>query len=170
MIQSKNINKEVLCTIMWLDFAIILMMIFCAYIDIKMRIIPNKLCLSVLLISVLKAFYIIIINFNNNFKCTNFILSLFLGGLISLLFLGIPFFANNSIGGGDLKLSCCLGLYFGFTATISLLFIAFVSCAFCAIFINIYKHITKKPKVKTLPFAPFLLIGLLYILFIKYFY
>lgn len=156
---------------MFFDLTFIIMMIIGSFFDIKKRIIPNKICLSLLLITAIKLILIITININNNnFSFIHFFLSLFFALLITLIFLGVPYFINNSIGGGDLKLGCCLGLFLGFKQTASVLFISFLSCAIFAIIINIIKYLTKKPKAKTLPFAPFLLLGLLYTLFIKYFF
>lgn len=152
------------------DFLFVILIIIASLYDIKKRIIPNKLCLVMLIIVILKLTYTFLININNsNFIYSSYILTTLAGFLLAFISFGVPFYINKSIGGADFKIGCCIGLFLGFNHTLSLLFISFFSSALFAIIININKSITKKPKIKTLPFVPFLLLGSFYIMSIKYF-
>ena len=151
------------------DLSFTILMFFGALYDIKKRIIPNKLCLIMLITFILKSSYLLIFNRNNpEFSYSNFFSSILTGFLLAFITLGIPFFISKTMGGGDIKAGCCIGLFLGFKNTLSLFFISFFSCALFALFINISKTIMKKPKIKTLPFAPFLLLGYFHILSLKY--
>lgn len=147
----------------FLDFLYIFLLLIAAITDICKRIIPNKICLLMLILSLFK----IILQWNSG---KVYIFSVFSGFLLPLIIIGIPFFINNSMGAGDLKLSAASGLFLGFRLSLITLCVSFLFCALFAILLKIYKLILKKPNAKTLPFAPFLLFGSLYAMITKYFF
>lgn len=137
-----------------------------AYTDIKKRIIPNKLVICMIILSLTNLITKLIYSYNT-INILHFLLSTFLGLLIAIIFTGIPYYTNKSIGAGDVKLAGASGLFLGFRPCLQMLFISFLSCAVISIIIVIYNNIQKKPQAKTMPFAPFLLVGAFYSLIIK---
>lgn len=144
-----------------LDIIFLVLCLLAAFIDIKARLIPNKLILLSLLLVILKIIFSI---FYKTFNIT-----IFLGGFsLALLFIGIPYLINQSIGAGDLKLVCLSGAFLGLQGAFTYLCSSFISCACFALILNLYCLIRKKPRAKTLPFAPFLFIGFFYAIIINY--
>ncbi|MBR3919111.1 MAG: prepilin peptidase [Clostridia bacterium] len=147
----------------FLDCVYFFLLFVASMTDFKKRIIPNKISFLMLNIAIFK----IILQWNFS---KAYIFSVLGGFFLPLIFIGIPFFINNSMGAGDLKLSAFSGLFLGFRLSIITLCASFFSCALFAIFTGIYNFALKKPKTKTLPFAPFLLLGSLYAIISKYFF
>ncbi len=141
------------------DVIYIILLATISYIDIKHRIIPNKINFLILFFALTK----------NIFKLNiSFLYYSAAGFIIALIFVGIPYLIHENMGAGDLKLSAFSGIYWGFYHTLTLLAVSYISCALFAVIINIFKKITKKPKITTLPFAPFVLFGSLYLFAINY--
>ena len=142
------------------DITYIVLLAFISAFDVKYRKIPNKASILILLLSLIKT----VVTFN-----IDAVYSSVGGFLIALIFVGIPYIIRENMGAGDLKLVAFSGIYWGFYQTLTLLALSYISCALFAIIINIFKKITKKPKITTLPFAPFVLFGSLYLFVINYF-
>lgn len=130
--------------------------------DIKHRKIPNKINIIILFLALTKSIMQVAVFGSKD------IFSSLAGFVIALIFVGVPYLLHENMGAGDLKLSVFLGIYLGFRHTLTLLAVSYISCALFAIAINIFKRITKKPKITTLPFAPFVLFGSLYLFAINY--
>ena len=156
-----------------LDLIFIILIMQCAFWDIKKRIIPNKKSLAIFLIALVKIVYITVhyLFFNEtlSFDITEYFYSRLGGFFIALLLFGIPYLIKQSVGAGDLKIACSSGLFLGFSSALTAFFTAFLSCAAYAIILQIYVKTTKKATAKTVPFAPFLLIGSAYVLIKNFF-
>lgn len=146
-------------TFIILDIIYIILLATISYTDIKYRKIPNKINILILFLALIKN----ILKFN-----LSFLYSSATGFILALIFVGVPYLIHENMGAGDLKLSAFLGIYWGFYHTLTLLALSYISCAIFAIITNIFKQITKKPKTTTLPFAPFVLFGSLYLFAINY--
>jgi len=142
------------------DITYIVLLAFISGFDIKYRKIPNKASILILFLGLIKT----VVTFN-----IDVVYSSAGGFLIALIFVGIPYIIRENMGAGDLKLVAFSGIYWGFCQTLTLLALSYISCALFAIITNIFKKITKKPKITTLPFAPFVLFGSLYLFVINYF-
>lgn len=132
-----------------------------AFIDYKVKKIPN---FSLVFILIVRVLFIIVgaINAPNNLKYELFqsVLGMFVGGFIILACLLI---SRGGIGAGDFKLFAVLGLYYGLSGIIQIMM---YSLFFAAIY-SIVMLISKKAKLKTtMAMAPFILCGLtVYLLF-----
>lgn len=134
-----------------------------SYTDIKSRRIPNKLSIIMLLLSIINVTANIIAG---DVKHT--LVSTAIGGLLSLILVGIPYIANKSLGAGDLKLSVAAGLFFGYKNTLSMLFIAFFICAIFSVILFVMNKKGRNFKLDSIPFAPFLLTGALYAIITRF--
>ena len=131
-----------------LDLIFIILIMQCAFWDIKKRIIPNKKSLAIFLIALVKIVYIAVhyLFFNKTLSLdiTEYFYSRLGGFFIALLLFGIPYMIKQSVGAGDLKIACSSGLFLGFSSALTAFFTAFLSCAAYAIFLQIYVKKNKK--------------------------
>lgn len=120
------------------------------YTDIKRRVIPDIICLLIVLISLLK------FNFIN-----------LLGIGISIPFLIAAVLVENSIGGGDIKLTAAIGIVLGFWKGIYGLILGLSFLVLFYLLIVLKSKVMKKQVVRNLPMplAPFLGIGFMIIYF-----
>lgn len=124
-----------------------------ALIDLKKKIIPNKL---VLLGLVLRAIIYIL----EIFLCKDVIKDIFVNDLIGFAIgFGVLFLTGlltkGSIGFGDIKLFAVIGLSIGFMGTLGTLFLGLLASSFGGIILLI-KYRDKK---RTFAFGPFIFIG-----------
>lgn len=120
------------------------------YTDIKRRVIPDIICLLIVLISLLK------FNFIN-----------LLGIGISIPFLIAAVLVENSIGGGDIKLTAAIGIVLGFWKGIYGLILGLSFLVLFYLLIVLKSKVMKKQVARNLPMplAPFLGIGFMIIYF-----
>lgn len=144
------------------DVIYIILLTTASVTDIKYRKIPNKINIIILLLALIKSIIQLALFGSKD------IFSSLAGFTVALIFVGIPYLLHDNMGAGDLKLSAFSGIYLGFYHTLTLLAVSYISCAIFAAVINVFKRITKKPKITTLPFAPFVLFGSLYLFAINY--
>ena len=157
-------SKELSSTLAWFLVYINLTLLFIPafFIDIKHRIIPNKLTYSVILISfVLSFIFPELMSTGNRFKALLFSVEGFLTagfclGLFS--FVGKLICRTTILGWGDVKYIAALGAAFGIYshAWIAILIISAWLGAICGLICIIVK---KKKWSASLPFGPFLVIG-----------
>ena len=121
-----------------------------SYTDIKRREIPDTVCLLLVLTGFLK------FSFQNLF-----------GIFVALPFLIAAMFKENSIGGGDIKLTASVGFILGFWKGIYGLIIGLTILILFYIMVRISSIIRRKQVAKNLsmPLAPFLGIGFLIMYF-----
>jgi len=110
-------------------------LIYASVVDVKTRIISNKLCIVIAIIGVI-----------NGAK---------LAGLFVALIVLIIVMTTDGIGGGDVKLIAAISLYTGLVNGLVMLFVA---CLIQLIFFLFANKLFRKNVVK-LPFVPFLTIG-----------
>ena len=128
------------------------LLIAASYTDIKKRVIPNKICVFIVLLGFL------------TFNPSNL-----LGMMIALPFLLGAILKENSIGGGDIKLSASAGIVLGFwRGTYGLIMGLSLLVLFYYSLILISK-IKKKQVARniSMPLAPFLGIGFMMTYFIN---
>lgn len=120
------------------------------YTDIKRRVIPDIICLLIVLISLLK------FNFIN-----------LLGIGISIPFLIAAVLVENSIGGGDIKLTAAIGIVLGFWKGIYGLILGLSFLVLFYLLIVLKSKVMKKQVAKNfpMPLAPFLGMGFMIIYF-----
>ncbi len=128
------------------------------FIDLKHRIIPDKILLLLAIISfvwlVIGQQYLLINNLLSALGSFGFFL------LVTLLY--YIFTRKTGMGGGDIKMSFVLGLFLGFPLIVVALYLAFLIGAIIAVFLIILK---KKKFGSSIPFGPLLIIGTLFTFF-----
>jgi len=82
------------------------------------------------------------------------------GGLFLFVFL----ISRKGLGGGDVKLMACAGLYLGFTGVITVMLWGTVIAAITGLVLILAKKIGRKD---TIPLAPFLYLGVLIVVFVS---
>lgn len=118
--------------------------------DIKERIISNKLILLGLISWV--ALNLLFFDFER--IVSGLVALVFAGGLLLIASL----LSKGGVGVGDAKLVACTGLLLGVDKTISVMIISFIASALFGIFSMLFKKLNKK---SAMPFAPFVLLGVL---------
>lgn len=123
--------------------------------DIRTQTTPEAFVWIILIISLLGGWYFGELTF----------LSSIVGGIIAGLFLGmLVFFSKEQwMGSGDVKIGAILGLLVGYPNVLVALFSSFVmgSVAGLLVIFLKYRTIDRKSLKIALPFAPFLILGIL---------
>lgn len=134
------------------------MLISAFFIDIKNRILPNRINLTMFQIGLIFTFIYGIVNIN---MAKDMILGMFVGASIFILltFVGRFITGKESMGFGDVKFMGALGLYFGVSRIAEITLSAFFISAFCSIIILIIRFIILKSKDEYIPFGPFLCVA-----------
>jgi leader peptidase (prepilin peptidase) / N-methyltransferase len=121
--------------------------------DLKSGIIPDKVLLSGVVVSIISQLIIapqlVFINLFSG-----------IGAFLFFLIISVAFSAltkKDAMGGGDIKLVFLLGLFLGFPNIVIALYIAFLTGALAGIILIIWKK--KQFRKATLPFGTFLILG-----------
>ncbi len=138
--------------------ALIPILVSSFFIDIKHRILPNRINLTIFETGLIFTFVYGITNIN---MAKDMILGMFAGAIIFIViaFLGKIVAGKESMGIGDVKFVASLGLYFGVSKIAEIALSAFFISAFCSIIILIVKFLILKTKDEYIPFGPFLSIA-----------
>lgn len=117
----------------------ILTLIYAGYIDYRKRIIPDKVHVIIILLSLMANF--------NPFR-----------SIIGLLLLPIPFiipifFNEDSVGGGDIKIVGAIGFFLGLERGMIAVIIGLAIAVVFSLFI------LKKDRKDSFPFGPYIAIG-----------
>jgi len=124
--------------------------------DINTRKIPNKIVLVMILIWVMIITAMMFIDTNRAItSLTDSIIGFSLGGGLFLL---VYLLSKRGLGGGDVKFMAAAGLYLGFAGTIPTILYGTVLAALTGLTLILLKKIDRKD---TIPFAPFLFIGIM---------
>ena len=121
--------------------ATIILLIKIAYIDIKKKIIPDKLNLAIAMLGISN----LILNFEN---CKIYIAS---SAITFAVFLFLAVLTDGGIGGGDIKLFTALGLIFG-VEVLEIIAVTFVSAAIISIARVLLKRINMKESTALAPY------------------
>ena len=133
-------------------------------IDIKHRIIPNRLNLTIFETGLVLSFVYGVTNVN---MAKDYILGMFTGVIIfvAITILGWIASGKESMGLGDIKFMGAIGLFYGMSGIAEVSVLAFVLAAIICVFVIIIRLILKK-KVDYVPFGPFLATSALICMFI----
>lgn len=127
-----------------------------AIIDLRKRIIPNRILLIML---GMRGIFLIAEAILYPEYIWNFVISIMSGSLLAMIILFIAYFiGKKGMGMGDIKMFGVIGCYMGPTAVIGTMFFSFFLAAIYSIFLLIMKRIGTKDEI---PFAPFAYIGML---------
>ena len=136
-------------TVLFPYLAVIVLLTAAAIIDIKERRIPDKLVFAGAAIGLIFSL------FDSN---RGFLDSLIGGVTAGLVLLLIHYITKGGLGLGDVKLFGCAGIYLGLESTVSAMLLA---AATSGLFSLVLICINRDNKKRELPFAPFILMGVL---------
>lgn len=148
-----------------IKFFILLPMLILAFtIDVKHRIIPNRLNLTILEIGLIITFIYGITNVN---MAKDYILGMIVGaGIFAVItVLGGLIYGKEAMGLGDVKFTAVMGLFFGTNTIAEISLLAFLIAAVFSIIILIIRLILKN-KDEYIPFGPFLSIAAMACIFL----
>ena len=134
---------------------VIMWLIVLAYIDIKDKIVPNKLIVSGIAFWAILAILEIVIEKTSWQQVLFF--SLIGGGVCGGILLVIALIVKSALGMGDVKMFFVIGLLYGLTNTYSILLFSILVMAVVSIVLLITKKVNRKTAI---PMAPFVAIGL----------
>lgn len=135
------------------------------FIDLKHRIIPNRLTMTMFEIGIITMFVYGIANIN---ILKNMLFGMLTGGgiFLTITLLGGLIAGKEAMGLGDVKFMGALGLYLGASLIAEVSFLAFLLAAVISIGIMIVrKYILKNPDDE-IPFGPFLSLSALLCIFL----
>jgi len=127
----------------------ILLLTAASVIDIKKRIIPDKICLLIALAGIIPLEPLRL-----------------LGILAALPFLLAALF-NGGMGGGDIKLMAASGIFLGIMGGIAASVISLTAMLLFYFIYSIIQRLSERECRKAFPFAPFLSVGCIVIYFIS---
>ena len=155
-----GINKEsVLKNLELIKFIILVPMLMLAlFIDVKHRIIPNRLNLTILEVGLVITFIYGITNVN---MAKEYILGMITGAAIFavITLLGGLISGKEAMGLGDVKYTAVLGLFFGASSIAEISLLSFLIAATFSIVILLFRLLISKNKDEYIPFGPFLSIA-----------
>jgi len=134
---------------------------YAAYIDIKTHRVPNKLVLVMLAFWALNMVASTVVDFEAGISLI--VQSLLSGAVVGTCFLIIYIVSRKGVGGGDIKLVAVMGLYLPLVKLIPLLIISSILAALVSAILLLTKRATTKTSI---PFAPFLYVGALVVVYI----
>lgn len=148
-----------------LAYMILFPMLLCAFvIDYRLKIIPNRLNLTIFEVGLVYTFLEGIININ---IAIDMLLGMVAGAGIFLLItlVGGLIAGKEAMGFGDVKLMGGLGLFFGWRTIIIISLIAFLLGAIVGITLMLRK---KKKSDEYIPFGPFIVISAVIAMFVPF--
>lgn len=162
-----GIDKEgILKNLELIKFLILMPMLVLAFIiDIKHRIIPNRLNLTILESGLIITFVYGITNVN---MAKEYILGMVAGAGIFLIIAGLGrlIAGKESMGFGDIKFMGAIGIFFGVSSIAEITLLAFLLAAVFSIIILFVRIIILKNKDEYIPFGPFLTMAAVACIFI----
>lgn len=144
-------------------------MVWMSYIDIKIRLIPDRLNLYILTLAAIDYLVLISIIIFNKGEIKSFINMFMIDIEISILILAVfrllNFFYKGAIGGGDIKLMMSLVILLGSELGIKVIVLGFIYGGlyglFSLIFNLAFKRNYKMLKEISIPMAPFFTLGVI---------
>lgn len=139
-------------TLIILKLILSCILLFISIIDIKTKIIPNKLIIIGMIIGV------IMVYLNDNITTISALLGcLFCGGMVAV----ISIITKGSIGMGDAKLFACIGIWFGLQTTLGIMLIATMLSGLVGLILLTFKKVNRKT---TMPFAPYIFLATVFVM------
>lgn len=148
-----------------LAYIILIPMLLCAFaIDYKLKIIPNRLNLTIFEVGLAFAFIEGIVNVN---IAIDMLLGMVVGAGIFLFItlVGGLIAGKEAMGFGDVKLMGALGLFFGWRTIIIISLIAFLLGAIIGVILILCK---RKKGEEYIPFGPFIVIAAVIAMFVPF--
>ena len=141
------------------------MLVSAFLIDLKYRIIPNRLNLTIFEIGLILTF---IYGINNINLATDMLLGMLVGGGIFLIItlLGGLIAGKEAMGFGDVKFMGAIGLYFGAGAIAQVSLLSFFIGAIISVIVLFIRIVILKSKDEYIPFGPFLVISAISCIFL----
>ena len=161
-----GIKEELTQNLDFIKYLVLIpMLISSFFIDIKHRILPNRINLTMFETGLILTFIYGITNIN---MAKDMIFGMFTGAaiFIVLTILGRIITGKESMGFGDVKFMGALGLYFGVSRIAEIALSAFFISAACSIVILIVRFTILKSKDEYIPFGPFLCIAAILSIFL----
>lgn len=140
------------------------MLISSFFIDLKHRILPNRLNMVIFEIGLLLTFIYGIYNFN---IAKDMLLGMLTGAgvFLAITLLGGLIAGKEAMGLGDVKFMGAIGLYFGVSTILEISLLAFFVAAFASIGIVVVRVGILKKYDEYIPFGPFLVISAIAMIF-----
>lgn len=135
-----------------------------AIIDLKLRIIPNIIPLTIIAVRLLLLIYEFVHDEMAIYSLLNSILG---GGACLLVLLIADRISKGGIGMGDIKLVSSIGFMCGLFTVISVMVYSMLICAVVAIILVLLKKVTMRDQ---LPFGPFIYLGFTAMLLLEIFW
>ena len=137
------------------------------FIDLKHRIIPNRLNMTMFEIGIVFAF---IYGFANINVFKDMFLGMVVGGglFFTITLLGGLVAGKEAMGLGDVKFMGAVGLYLGASMTAEASFLAFLLAAVISIFVIVIRKFILKSTDDEIPFGPFLSLSVLLCIFMPH--
>lgn len=141
------------------------MLVSAFFIDLKHRIIPNRLNLTIFQVGLIITF---IYGINNINIAKDMLLGMAAGAgiFLGITILGGLIAGKEAMGLGDVKLMGALGLYFGVSSIAEISLLAFFLAAICSIGILLVRIVILKVKDEYIPFGPFLVLSAIACIFL----
>lgn len=152
-------KNDVLKNLDLIKFLILVPMLILAFsIDIKHRIIPNRLNLVIFEVGIIVTFIYGITNVN---MAKDYILGMLLGaGIFSVIaILGWIISGKEAMGLGDVKFMGAIGIYFGTSTIAEISLLAFCIAAVCSILILLFRLLILKTNDEYVAFGPFMVLA-----------
>lgn len=156
LVYKYGINESFSKNLDLIKFLILTPMLVSAFfIDLKYRIIPNRLNMTIFEVGIAFTF---IYGINNVNIAKDMLLGMVVGGGIFLLItlLGGLIAGKEAMGLGDVKLMGAVGLFFGVSSILEITLLAFFVGAIISIFIILIRKFILKTDDEYMPFGPFL--------------
>lgn len=159
LLNKFGIGKTFMQNLDLLKFMILMPMLVSSFmIDLKYRIIPNRLNLTMFEVGLVFSF---IYGINNLNMAKDMLLGMLAGvgifGAITLL--GGLIAGKEAMGLGDVKFMGAIGLYFGVSTIAQISILAFFVGAIVSIIVLLVRNFILKSDDEYMPFGPFLVIG-----------
>ena len=141
------------------------MLVSSFFIDLKHRILPNRLNMTMFEIGLV---FVVLYGLNNLNIAKDMVLGLFTGGgiFLGITLLGGLIAGKEAMGLGDVKFMGALGLYFGFSSIAEISLLAFFIATFVSIAVIFIRVVILKSKDEYMPFGPFLVLAALCMTFL----
>ena len=139
------------------------MLLSAFFVDLKHRIIPNRLNLTIFEVGLILVF---LYGLNNINIAKDMLLGMLTGAGIftAITLLGGLIAGKEAMGLGDVKFMGAVGLFFGVNTIAEISLLAFFIAAVLSIVILIVRHIAKKED-EYIPFGPFLVLASIFCIF-----
>lgn len=135
------------------------------FIDLKYRILPNRINMVIFEIGLLLTFIYGIFNFN---IAKDMLLGMLTGAgvFLGITLLGGIISGKEAMGLGDVKFMAAIGLYYGVSKILEISLLSFLVASIISIIILIIRCVILKSDDEYIPFGPFLALSAICMIFI----